>query len=118
MTVTTLEIIRADKQLWREYLSSRTNENKANIESYENLKWILVPAKESVKDADAIRKTRNCLKDLFEAEDSKCLVCSNVADACTPGPDAPCGDEPEGPSEKAMKAINEMGFSKKSDGEK
>jgi hypothetical protein len=48
VTVTTLEIIQCEKQLWREYLSSRTPENKAKIESYEKLEWLLVPAKVSV----------------------------------------------------------------------
>ena len=41
MTVTTLDIIHADKQLWKEYLSNRTPENKAKIESYEKLQWNL-----------------------------------------------------------------------------
>jgi hypothetical protein len=41
MTTTSLEIIQADKQLWKQYLSNRTPENKRRIESFEKLEWTL-----------------------------------------------------------------------------
>lgn len=66
MTVTTLEIMRADKQLWREYLSNRTKENKAKIESYEKLEWILSTTKSEFENQAYITELREYVLNLID----------------------------------------------------